>query len=202
MVQQKQAESRNETLLKRGLRLEYTTLLWNVAGVFITAIAAFKASSIAIGGFGLDSLVEIGASMIVVKELTRKDEHEHGNAIKLLGIGFLAISIYILLQATYLLVRGVHPDTSVLGIIWTGLTLIAMLLLAYGKHHTGRKLNNPVLLTEGRVTLVDAYLAGAILLGLSLNAIFSWWWADPAASLVIVFYGIKEGRAALHESNK
>jgi divalent metal cation (Fe/Co/Zn/Cd) transporter len=71
-----------------------------------------------------------------------------------------------------------------------------MLALAYGKALTGRGLGNPVLTTEGRVTLVDAYLAGAVLIGLVLNAAFGWWWADPVAGFVIVFYGIREGRAA------
>jgi len=75
-----------------------------------------------------------------------------------------------------------------------------MLALAYGKAVTGKALDNPVLRTEGRVTLVDAYLAGAVLVGLVLNAAAGWWWADPVAGYVIVFYGIKEGRGALHEA--
>jgi divalent metal cation (Fe/Co/Zn/Cd) transporter len=75
-----------------------------------------------------------------------------------------------------------------------------MLLLAFGKRRTGQQLKNEVLLTEGRVTLVDAYLAGAVLVGLILNALFGWWWTDPLASLVIVYYGIREAIHALHES--
>ena len=75
-----------------------------------------------------------------------------------------------------------------------------MLLLAFGKRVTGQQLKNEVLLTEGRVTLVDAYLAGAVLVGLALNARFGWWWADPLASLVIVYYGIREAIHALRES--
>ena len=73
-----------------------------------------------------------------------------------------------------------------------------MLLLALGKARTGAALHNPVLITEGRVTLIDAYLAGAVLVGLILNATLGWWWADPLAGLVIVFYGVKEGWEALH----
>jgi divalent metal cation (Fe/Co/Zn/Cd) transporter len=74
-----------------------------------------------------------------------------------------------------------------------------MLLLAFGKARTGRALKNPVLQTEGRVTLIDAYLASAVLLGLALNALVGWWWTDPLAGLVIVFYGYKEGWEALHD---
>ncbi len=77
-----------------------------------------------------------------------------------------------------------------------------MLLLAWGKARTGRQLNNPVLITEGRVTLVDAYLAAAVLAGLVLNVAFGWWWADPLARLVIVYYGFKEGWGAWHEEDR
>jgi len=75
-----------------------------------------------------------------------------------------------------------------------------MLLLAWGKHRTGKQLDNPVLLTESRVTLVDAYLAAAVLVGVALNALLGWWWADPLAGLVIVYYGIREGLHAYRES--
>ena len=74
-----------------------------------------------------------------------------------------------------------------------------MLALAFGKARTGRALGNPVLQTEARVTVVDAYLAGAVLAGLVLNALLGWWWADPLAGLVIVYYGVKEGWHAWHE---
>jgi divalent metal cation (Fe/Co/Zn/Cd) transporter len=100
----------------------------------------------------------------------------------------------------YTLLTGTHAITSVGGIVWIAVTFIAMLLLAFGKRVTGQQLKNEVLLTEGRVTLVDAYLAGAVLVGLLLNALFGWWWADPLASLVIVYYGIREAIHALRES--
>ena len=82
------------------------------------------------------------------------------------------------------------------------LILAVMLLLAWGKHRTGMALQNPVLVTEGRVTLVDAYLAAAVLVGLVLNSQFGWWWADPIAGLVIVYYGFREGRHAWHEASQ
>ena len=80
--------------------------------------------------------------------------------------------------------------------VWLAATLGAMLLLAWGKLVTGRQLGNPVLLSEARVTLIDALLAATVLVGLVLNALLGWWWADPVAALVIVYYGIKEGLAA------
>lgn len=96
-------------------------------------------------------------------------------------------------------VTRTRPDPSALGIGWLAATLIAMLLLAYGKRVTGRALGNPVLTTEGRVTLIDALLAAAVLAGLILNALLGWWLADPLAGLVIVYYGFKEGWTAWHE---
>lgn len=126
-------------LIRRGLQLEYATLGWNVIGVPSLAIVALESGSAAAAGFGLDSAIEIGASLVVVWELTG----------------------------------------------------------ARGKAVTGRALGNPVLQAEGRVTLVDAALASAVLVGLSLNAALGWWWADPIAGLVIVVYALHEGVSAL-----
>src|SRR5579863_9668402 len=187
-------------LLRRGLLLEYTTLSWNVVGVVIVIIAAIAARSVALAGFGLDSLIEIFASVVVIWQLTGINLKRERVALRLIGIAFIMLVIYITGQLIFTLVTGIHPSTSIGGIVWLGATLIAMLLLAWGKRMTGARLKNEVLLTEGKVTLVDAYLAGAVLIGLILNALFGWWWADPAASLVIIYYGAREGFHALREA--
>jgi divalent metal cation (Fe/Co/Zn/Cd) transporter len=85
----------------------------------------------------------------------------------------------------------------VAGIVWTAVTALVMFALAIGKARVGTALNNPVLKTEGRVTMVDGILATAVLLGLTLNAALGWWWADPAAGYVLLFYAVKEARGAL-----
>ncbi len=180
-------------LLKRGLTLEYLTLGWNVVGVVIVAAAAYAARSVALAGFGLDSLIEIFASVIVVWHLRGVQQHRERLALRLIGGAFFALALYILAQLLVTLLTRTHPAPSVGGIVWLAATLIAMLLLAWGKHVTGKQLGNEVLLTEGKVTRVDAYLAGAVLLGLLLNVLLGWWWADPLASLVIVYYGCQEG---------
>lgn len=191
----------NQTaLIKRGLLLEYLTLGWNVVGVVFVIIAAYIARSVALAGFGLDSLIEIFASVVVVWQLTGVHLRRERLALRLIGFAFIALVAYILTQLLVTLLTGTHPTTSVGGIIWIAATFIAMLLLAFGKRITGRQLHNEVLLTEGRVTLVDAYLAGAVLLGLLLNALFGWWWSDPLAALVIIYYGAREAIHALHES--
>ncbi len=187
-------------LLWRGLILEYITLGWNVVGVVIVVIAAYLAHSVALAGFGLDSLIEIFASVVVVWQLTGVNKHREQLALRLIGLAFIALAIYIVAQLLYTFLTGIHAITSAGGIAWLAITFIAMLLLAFGKRVTGQQLKNEVLLTEGRVTLVDAYLAGAVLAGLIFNALFGWWWADPLASLVIVYYGIREALHALRES--
>jgi len=184
-------------LLTRGLRLAYVTLGWNVVGVVVVAIAALTARSVALAGFGLDSLIEIFASVVVVWELTgAASDQRQRRALRLIGTAFFSLAAYITGQAAYVLVTQSHPRSSPLGIGWTAVTCAVMLGLAGGKAATGRALGNPVLQTEGRVTLIDAYLAGAVLVGLVLNAAVGWWWADPLAGAVIVFYGVREGRAA------
>ena len=178
--------------------MEYLTLAWNVVGVVILAIAAFAAHSVALAGFGLDSLIEILASTVVVWQLTDTGAERERTAMRVIGGAFIALATYVAAQAGYLLATGGRPGSSLLGIAWTAVTCLAMLCLAYAKARTGAALDNPVLKTEGRVTLVDAYLAGAVLVGLVLNAILGWWWADPLAGFVIVFYGLREGWDALH----
>jgi divalent metal cation (Fe/Co/Zn/Cd) transporter len=184
-------------LLRRGLALEWMTLAWNVAGIVVLAVVAFSARSVALVGFGLDSLVEIFASMVVVWELTGTNPDRQARALRLIGAVFVALALYVAAQAIYVLVVGAHPRTSPLGMGWTGTTFVVMALLAAGKRCTGRALDNPVLLTEGKVTLVDAALAAATLGGLAANAAFGWWWADPIAGFVIVFYGAREAKHLL-----
>lgn len=167
----------------------------------VVAIAALNARSVALAGFGLDSLIEILASIVVVWQLTDSGGAREHVAMRIIGGAFLALAVYIAAQATFLLVTGGSPAPSPLGIAWTAITCGAMLALAFGKARTGAALGNPVLTTEGRVTLVDAYLAGAVLIGLLLNAVLGWWWADPLAGFVIVFYGLKEGWEALHHES-
>ncbi|MBR7828229.1 cation transporter [Actinospica sp. MGRD01-02] len=181
-------------LLRRGFLLEYTTLGWNVVGIVVLAFAALGARSVALAGFGLDSLIEIGASTVVVWELSGTGEQRQRTALRLIGAGFTALALYLLVQSTWVLAAGFHPRHSPLGIAWTAITAAAMFALAYGKAHTGAALDNPVLKTEGRVTLVDGILASAVLLGLILNAAAGWWWADPLAGYVLVYYALRETR--------
>jgi hypothetical protein len=190
------SESR-QRLLRSGYLLEATTLVWNVVGVCVLAVAAFAARSVALGGLGLDSLIEIGASTIVIWELRGVGQVRQRRAMRMIGLAFIALGVYLAVQSTVVLAIGYHPRHSPLGIWWTAVTAGVMFGLAAGKARVGGALGNPVLQTEGRVTLIDGLLASAVLVGLLLNALVGWWWADPMAGYVLLFYAAREGRAAL-----
>jgi divalent metal cation (Fe/Co/Zn/Cd) transporter len=187
-------DPRRPALVRRGLVLEFLTLNWNIVGIVVLAIAAISARSVALAGFGLDSLIEIGASSVVIWELSGTGEDRQRRGLRLIGYAFAALAAYLLIQSTLVLAAGYHSRHSPLGIAWTAVTAIAMFALAAGKASTGKELDNPVLRTEGRVTAIDGILATAVLLGLVLNAVAGWWWADPAAGYVLVCYAAREAR--------
>ncbi len=145
---------RGEPLKPFERRTEYLTLGWNVIGVFIVIFAAIKAQSVALSGFGLDSLNEIGASTIVIWELNGTGKQRQKRALRLIACSFITLAIYILFQSLRTPYFHSHPATSWLGIIWLFATFAVMVALAIGKKRTGEKLGNPVLLTEGRVTMI------------------------------------------------
>lgn len=187
-------------MLRRGLRLEYATLGWNAVGTVVVLAAAVRARSVALAGFGLDSLIEIVASLVVVWQLTSADVTRERRALRVIGVAFLVLAAYIAAQSVYVLATVTRPRHSPLGIAWLAATMLVMFGLAWAKGRVGRELGNRVLETESRVTFVDGLLAGAVLLGLVLNAVAGWWWADPLSGLVIVVYGAREGVAALREA--
>ncbi len=190
-------EDGHRRLLRRGRHLEAVTLAWNVVGVLVLAYAAIVAESVALAGFGLDSLIEIGASTVVLWELADVATRRRRRALRLIGIAFVILATYLAVQSTIVLVIGFHSGHSPLGIAWTAVTAIVMFALAAGKARTGDALHNPVLQAEGRITRIDGLLATTVLLGLCLNAALGWWWADPLTGYVLLYYAIREARETL-----
>jgi divalent metal cation (Fe/Co/Zn/Cd) transporter len=184
-------------LTSRGRKLEAATLGWNIVGVCVLALAAVQARSVALGGFGLDSLIEIGASIVVLWELADVSQERQHRALRLIGFAFVGLAVYLGIQCTVVLVIGFHPHHSPLGIVWTGVTAAVMFALAFGKARTGAALDNPVLRAEGRITMIDGILATAVLCGLVLNVVVGWWWADPLAGYVLLYYAVREARESL-----
>ncbi|HTI23285.1 MAG TPA: cation transporter [Kutzneria sp.] len=193
-------DDRRRRLVWRGFALEYVTLGWNVVGIVVLAITAITARSVALAGFGLDSLIEIGASTVVIWELSGVGEDRQRRALRLIGGAFALLAVYLAVQSTVVLVTGYHPRPSAAGIGWTAVTAVVMFALAAGKARTGAALDNPVLRAEGRVTMVDGLLAVAVLAGLVLNAALGWWWADPVAGYVLLAYAAREVRESVKNS--
>ena len=179
-------------LLRRGKGLEWFTLGWNVVGVVVLAALAVAASSVALAGFGLDSFIEVGASTVVLWELSGTGKARQRRALKLIGLAFILLAVYLLVQSVLALLTVHHASPGVGGIIWTAVTAVVMFTLAALKGRTGRALGNRVLVTEGRVTFIDGLLAVAVLVGITLDLVLGWWWADPVAGLVIVYYAVRE----------
>ena len=140
--------------------------------------------------------------MIAVWQLKGIHEHRGRTAQRCIAGAFVALVIYVLAQSAYSLALRARPAPSISGLVWLALTVASMLLLAGGKHVTGCQLGNPVLITEARVTFVDAYLAAAVLAGVGFNSAFGWWWADPLSGQVIVYYGFREAREAWHNARQ
>jgi divalent metal cation (Fe/Co/Zn/Cd) transporter len=190
-------------LLRRGLALEYITLAWNVIGVIVLAVTALAAGSVALAAFGIDSLIEILASTMVIWQLKGTDTADRTiPALRVIALAFAGLAVYITAQSTIVLINGDQPGHSITGAAWLAVTALVMFALARGKSDTGRRLDNTVLRTEARITVVDGALATIILLGVVLNSAIGWWWADPTAALVIVLYAIGEAQHAWRETTE
>ncbi len=182
-------------LVARGERLEYLTLWWNVVGVVVLAVAALAATSVALAGFGLDSVIEIGASLVVLWELRGDEGPRRRRALGLLAVAFGALALYLSAQGAVVIWTGHHAGPSDLGLAWTAATALVMWRLAGAKSRVGEALGNAVLVGEGHVTRVDAILAASVFVGVVANATLGWWWADPAAGFVLVFYAVRESHS-------
>jgi len=188
------SEDRAGILRRRGFVLEFATLGWNVVGVGVLAALALSASSVALAGFAMDSLIEIGASVVVIWELSGAGDERQHRALRLIGVAFVALAGYLFVQSSVALVTQHRAHPGVGAVAWTALTAVVMFALAGAKYRTGRALGNPVLATEARVTFIDGMLAVAVLVAVLLDAYLGWWWADALAGYLIVFYAAREAR--------
>lgn len=182
--------------VKRGRRLEYLTIGWNSLEAVFAIGAGAMAGSIALVGFGVDSVIEVSSGAIVLWRLV-SGEHRERLALKLVGISFLALAAYVTFDAAKSLWFRETPDATYLGIVIAALSLIVMPLLARAKRKVAADLNSGAMLADSRQTDICAYLSGILLAGLGLNILFGWWFADPVAALVMVPIIAREGIQAL-----
>ena len=183
----------HDSLVRRGLRLEYLTLGWNAFEGIVAITAGILAHSVALTAFGLDSSLEVFASMVAIWQLRGSDPARDRRALRLIGACFLVVAVYVGVQATLDLALQRHPGTSPVGVALTAAAAAMMILLGVAKLRVGRDLDNPVLKAEARFSLVDAGLSTTVLVGLVLNLAFGLWWADAAAALVLAAFALKEG---------
>jgi divalent metal cation (Fe/Co/Zn/Cd) transporter len=157
------------------------------------------ASSIALVGFGADSLVEALAGIIVIWRFASArsmSEVAERRAQRLIGVSFFVIGAYVAIEALGTLITQGHPQVSVVGLVLSAITLMTMPPLAKAKQRVAEKLASSATASEGRQNMLCAYLSAALLVGLGGNALFGWWWLDPVTALVIAGVAIKEGREA------
>lgn len=178
-------------LVRRSYRLNVITLAYNAVEGVVALIAGAVAGSIALTGFGLDSLIELAASMTALWRLradVRPDAREHAERVSLrvIGVLFLALAAYVGIDAALALVRREEPNESLAGIIIAALSVIVMPVLARAKRRVALQLGSGALAAESEQTSLCAYLSAILLGGLLLNATLGWWWADPVAGLVMV----------------
>ena len=188
-------------LRRRGFALEYASMAWMAAEAAVAITAGVLASSIALTGFGLDSVIEFFASAIVVWQLHGEGEVRETRAVRLIGVTFFALAAYLTIESIHDLVAHARPGESIPGLAITAAALIVMPALAIAKRRTGQALGNRTLIAESAETAFCAYTSAATLAGLGLNTALGWWWADPLAALVIAALAVKEGLEAWRDDD-
>ncbi len=186
-----------------ALRLVGVTAAYNAVEAGVALWAGVSARSIALVGFGLDSVIELAAAIMVLGRL-RAEIRGSGSAFaadrrarRFIGWTFVALAVYVAAESAWTLWRRDVPGESVVGIVLAAISLGLMPALAWGKLRAAAALGSPALAAEAKETLACAYLSGCLLLGLALHATLGWWWADPVAALLMVPWLAHEAREAL-----
>jgi divalent metal cation (Fe/Co/Zn/Cd) transporter len=183
------------------VRLEYLTVAWNVLEVFVTIGLGIAAGSLALIAFGLDSLLEIFASSVVLWHLRGDGGGANTRrAMGLVALAFFGLAAFLLAAAVEGLVSGREATQSPFGIAYLGVTAVVMFTLAWRKRLLGATLGNHPLEHEARITFLDGILATGVLLALVLSAAFGFWWADPIAAGLVGLAAIPEGLDAFGDS--
>lgn len=192
-----------DALRRRGLRLAYFTIVWDVVEAGVAVTAGLAAGSIALVSFGLDSSIEVFASGVVAWQL--KDEGSSSRrslALKLISGTFFALALYVGFESVKDLVTQDKPDGSMIGIVLNVVALAVMIPVARMKRRTGEELGNHVLIADSAETRLSNYLSVSVLMGLGLNAALGWWWADPVVALGVAALATRSGVEAWQEAEE
>jgi divalent metal cation (Fe/Co/Zn/Cd) transporter len=179
------------------------TIGWNSLEAVVAVVSGLQAGSIALVGFGLDSVIEVSSAVVIAWRLSRQGDDHASNeraerrAVRLIAVSFLAIAAYVTYDAiAKLLGIGAHPEHSTAGLVLVGLSLVVMPALAVAKRRVAAGLGSVALKADAAETQLCTYLSAVVLIGLAGNSLFGWWWMDPLAGLVVAAIALKEGREA------
>jgi len=192
-------QSRNRAdLVRRGRYLEYFTIGYNSLEGLIAVAAGLVAGSIALVGFGFDSLIEVTSGAVLLWRLHEDFDEERREqveaiSLRIVGACFVLLAIYVSYDSVKSLIRREAPQESIVGIVLAAISLIVMPLLVRAKRRVARGINSAALMADSKQTELCTYLSAILLGGLLLNALLGWWWADPVAALVMVPIIVKEG---------
>ncbi|GAB3743886.1 cation transporter [Amycolatopsis oliviviridis] len=191
-------DSDRRAVLSRRVRLLVAaTITYNVIEAVIAISAGTVASSTALIGFGLDSVIEVASAAAVAWQFSGKDpEARERTALKVIAVSFFALAAYVTVESVRTLFGADPAEHSTIGIVLAAVSLLVMPFLSQAQRRAGRELGSASAVADSKQTLLCTYLSGVLLVGLLLNSLFGWYWADPLVALVIAAVAIKEGREA------
>ncbi|WP_338077191.1 cation diffusion facilitator family transporter [Cellulomonas hominis] len=191
------AADRRAVLRRRIRWVVAATIGYNVVEAVVALAAGRAASSSALIGFGLDSLVEVLSAAAVAWQFAAPDpEARERTAMRLIAVSFLGLAAFVTVEAGRALLVGAEPEHSTVGIVLAAVSLLVMPGLSWFERRTGRELGSASAVADSHQTLICSYLSAALLAGLVLNGALGWWWADPVAALVIAGFAVREGLEA------
>jgi divalent metal cation (Fe/Co/Zn/Cd) transporter len=192
------AVDRRAVLRRRIRLLVAATITYNVIEAIVAITAGTIASSIALIGFGLDSVIEVSSAAAVAWQFAGPDhERREKVALRVIAGSFFVLAVYVTVEAVRTLVAGHEPEQSTVGIVLVATSVVIMPFLSWAQRRAGRELGSASAVADSRQTLLCTYLSAAVLLGLVLNATLGWWWADPLVALGLAAVAVREGRNAL-----
>jgi divalent metal cation (Fe/Co/Zn/Cd) transporter len=187
-----------QAVLRRRIRLLVAaTIAYNVIEAVVALTAGTIASSVALIGFGLDSVIEVSSAAAVAWQFSGSDpERRERVALRIIAGSFFALAAYVTVEALRGLLGAGAAERSLVGIVLVAVSVIVMPILSFIQRRAGRELGSASAVADSKQTLLCTYLSAAVLAGLVLNAALGWWWADPAAGLVLAGLAVREGRNA------
>jgi divalent metal cation (Fe/Co/Zn/Cd) transporter len=189
--------ARRAVLARRVRWLVAATISYNVVEAVVAITAGAMASSTALIGFGLDSVVEVSSAAAVAWQFSARDhEARERTALRIIAVSFYVLAAYVTVESLRALFGVAEAEHSGVGLVLAAVSLMVMPALSYAQRRAGRELGSATAVADSKQTLLCTYLSAVVLVGLALNSLFGWSWADPLAALVIAAVAVKEGREA------